>query len=207
MNDRGNSLSPTMRRLAGVVCLFAGLGLVGRAAAIAFEGAAWQRQAAVRFEPSRGTTPAVVTSPEAHDHRPAPGEPLTRLRVDRLGIDVVVAEGSDAETLNLGPGHLRESAYPGSPGNSIIAGHRDGAFGQLRAARLGDVIELNDGNRPLRYRIVSIDIVDRHDRRLLAPSGRPILTLVTCYPFRYVGPAPERYVVRAEPEEMAAPLF
>ena len=196
-----------MRRLAGVICLIAGLGLVGRAAAIALEGAAWQRRAAVRFEPSRATTPAVVSSPEANDHRPAPGEPLTRLRVDRLGIDVVVAEGSDAETLNLGPGHLRESALPGSPGNSIIAGHRDGAFGQLRAARLGDVIELNDGNGPLRYRISSIDIVDRHDRRLLAPSDRTILTLVTCYPFRYVGPAPERYVVRAEPEEMAAPLF
>jgi sortase A len=86
---------------------------------------------------------------------------------------------------------------PGEPDNCIIAGHRDGPFRRLGAARPGDIVEIADRTGMTRYRIDSIETVPKEDLRPLAPSSAPVLTLVTCFPFNYVGRAPRRFIVRA----------
>jgi sortase A len=179
-----------LRRLFGLMVLVAGLFLLGKAVAVRAEGLAWQAAESVRFDLLRAA-PTAITPPR-------PGEALARLRVDRLGLEVMVAEGSDGETLALGPGHMRKSALPGAPGNCIIAGHRDAEFRRLRDIRAGDLIDLNGWSGAARYRVTAIRIVDRDETALLAQSDEARLTLVTCYPFYYFGPAPQRFVVQAE---------
>jgi len=160
----------------------------------------WQVRHADRFQvaPRVATPPSRPREPLPVD--PAPpsrGGALARLRVPRLGIDVVVAEGTDSRTLSLGPGHLEGSALPGQSDNCIIAGHRDGPFSRLRGARPGDRVEITDVAGLKSYRVDSVDVIDKRDTRVLAPSSTPLLTLVTCYPFHYVGHAPRRFIVRA----------
>jgi sortase A len=168
----------------------AGLFLLGQAAAIRAEGFAWQAAESARFD--------LIQSTESMIASPRPGEALARLRVDRLGLEVMVAEGSDEKTLALGPGHMQESALPGEPGNCIIAGHRDAEFRRLRDIRVGDVVDLSGWSGSARYRVTAIRIVDRDQTGLLAVGEEARLTLVTCYPFFYVGPAPQRFIVQAE---------
>ena len=168
----------------------AGLFLLGKATAIRAEGFAWQAAESARFD--------LIQSTESTIASPRPGEALARLRVDRLGLEVMVAEGSDEKTLALGPGHLQESALPGEPGNCIIAGHRDAEVRRLRDIRVGDLVDLSGWSGSARYRVTAIRIVDRDQTGLLAVGEEARLTLVTCYPFLYVGPAPQRFIVQAE---------
>jgi len=182
--------SVALRRLFGLMVVVAGLFLLGKAVSVRAEGFAWQAAESDRFDLIRTTTSGIAP--------PLPGEALARLRVDRLDLEVMVAEGSDAETLALGPGHMENSALPGESGNCVIAGHRDAEFRQLRDIRAGDVIDLNGRSGPARYRVTATHIVDRDETGLLAQSDDARLTLVTCYPFYYVGPAPQRFIVQAE---------
>jgi sortase A len=184
------------RRLLGLMVVVAGLFLLGRAVALRADRIAWQAAESARFDRMEPDSPAAA---------PAPGEALARLTIDRLGLEAMVARGSDPETLALGPGHVPGSALPGGPGNCIIAGHRDADFRRLRNIRKGDLIELS--GRPGRaiYRVDGIDIVDRDDTALLGQDGDPRLTLVTCYPFFHVGPAPRRFIVRADLVSSAGP--
>ena len=115
----------------------------------------------------------------------------------------MIVEGTDAKSLRLGPGHLEGSALPGEPDNCIIAGHRDGPFRRLGSARPGDIVEIADRARVSRYRVESIETVPKDDLRPLSPSSEPVLTLITCFPFRYVGKAPNRFIVRASLLEVA----
>jgi LPXTG-site transpeptidase (sortase) family protein len=109
-----------------------------------------------------------------------------------------VVEGTDSRSLSQGPGHLEGSALPGAPDNCVIAGHRDGPFGRLRAARAGDILELaGQAGGVARYRVLSVEVVGKDDTRALTPSREPRLTLVTCYPFHVLGRAGRRFVVRA----------
>ena len=192
-------MTGTIRRIAGSCCVVAGAGLLLYAASVTARGAIWQERHAAQFSRQVAATPAPV--PTGQVAPPRRGEALARLRVPRLGIDVVVAEGTDARSLSLGAGHLEDSALPGQPDNCIIAGHRDGPFGRLRSARAGDLVEISDGVRRHRYEIVERRVVRKDDVRDLAPAARPILTLVTCYPIDHLGPAPRRLVVRGELRE------
>jgi sortase A len=180
-----------VRRALGIGCAALGAALLLYAASVTAAAAAWQARAA------RRSAAVAAPGPDHADSAVARGRPLGRLRIERLGIDVMVAEGSDRRTLLRGPGHLEGSALPGEPDNCIIAGHRDGAFRRLGGARPGDRVEIATGGGTARYRVDAITIVDRDDASPLAPADRAILTLVTCHPFRYVGPAPRRFIVRA----------
>ena len=119
-----------------------------------------------------------------------------RLEIPRLGMNVVVLEGSDDDALALGPGHLQGTAWPGEPGNTVIAGHRDMTFRALRHIHLRDRIQLS-GDRTYTYVVRKILIVDPQNRAILEDSNAPTLTLITCYPFRYIGSAPKRFVIQA----------
>lgn len=126
------------------------------------------------------------------------GELVGRMEIPRLKISVAVAEGTDAATLRRAAGHILGTSLPGQAGNIGIAGHRDTVFRPLRQARQGDVIVLVTSQGEYRYRVVSTTIVSPTDVGVLKPDGHEILTLVTCYPFFFIGPAPDRFIVRAE---------
>lgn len=123
--------------------------------------------------------------------------PLAVLRISKLQLEVPVLDGTDELSLNRGVGHIRGTAYPGEDGNIGIAGHRDGFFRGLKEVRPGDVIELQTLNRSAAFRVDQILIVSPKDVSVLQPKPAPSLTLVTCYPFYFIGSAPQRYIVEA----------
>jgi sortase A len=138
-----------------------------------------------------------------------PGESLGRLEISRLGLEVIVAEGVDAKTLRRAAGHIPGTALPGAAGNVGIAGHRDSFFRPLKDVAAGDEVVVTTPYGTTRYRVETTEIVDPHRVDVLDPTAEPTLTLVTCYPFYYVGSAPKRFIVTAreiafEPRPAAA---
>jgi LPXTG-site transpeptidase (sortase) family protein len=131
--------------------------------------------------------------------------PLAILRIPRIELEVPVLAGTDELALNRGVGHIEGTPRPGFSGNVGIAGHRDGFFRGLKDVSAGDVLELESLERTDRYRIESITIVSPDRVDVLAPTDVPTLTLVTCYPFYYIGSAPKRYIVRAALDESDVP--
>ena len=125
--------------------------------------------------------------------------PVAVLRVSRLQLTVPVFEGTDDLTLNRGVGRIAGTAQPGELGNVGIAGHRDGFFRVLKDIQIGDSIELLVNNRTLVYRVRSVEIVDPSNTEVLRNADGSELTLVTCYPFYFVGSAPQRFIVHAFP--------
>lgn len=123
--------------------------------------------------------------------------PQAVLRIPAANLEVPVVEGTSALVLNRAAGHLTGTSLPGGPGNIVIAGHRDGFFRRLKNVSVGDQIQLAHGTGLDTYVVDRLDIVDRKDTSALQPSHQPVLTLVTCYPFFYLGAAPQRYIVHA----------
>ena len=126
-----------------------------------------------------------------------PGGLIGRMEVQRLGVSVVVMEGISNKTLRRAVGHIGGTALPGQAGNVGIAGHRDTFFRPLRNIQIDDLITLTTPRGEYRYRVVSTKVVNPDDLAVLNSDGNEILTLVTCYPFYFVGPAPSRFIVRA----------
>jgi sortase A len=128
-----------------------------------------------------------------------PGPPaMAVLRIPKFGIEVPVLPGTDEVTLDRAVGHIDDTALPGLDGNIGIAGHRDGFFRGLKDIGVGDVIELETPHGKEVYRVQRTWVVSPDDVSVLDPTPTRSLTLVTCYPFYFVGPAPERFIVRAE---------
>jgi len=123
--------------------------------------------------------------------------PLAVLRIPRIQLEVPVLPGTDDRTLDRAVGHIEDTALPGADGNSGIAGHRDGFFRGLKDIAEGDLIELETTEVKEVYRVERTWVVDPEDVSVLDQTPMRVLTLVTCYPFYYVGPAPRRYIVRA----------
>lgn len=121
-----------------------------------------------------------------------------RLLIPALDMNVMVLEGTDRWTLNRAVGHIENTDLPGKTGNVGISGHRDGFFRNLGRISKGDEISLVTTEKTYTYQVESTEIVNPADIHVLAPSSQPILTLVTCYPFYYVGEAPERFIVKAQ---------
>jgi len=139
--------------------------------------------------------------------RPSEGEPLGRLVLPRLGLDLVVFEGTSDETLRKGPGHLSGTAWPDAGlagGNCVIAGHRDTFFRKLASARTNDVLRVHGPSGISTYRLRERRIVGPEEAWVAARTAEPRITLITCYPFGYVGAAPYRLVWSATPVESAA---
>lgn len=128
----------------------------------------------------------------------APGVPVARLLIPRLGLDEIVLEGVDGNSLNAGPGHLPGSAFPGERGNSVISAHRDRHFARLGSIQVGDTIVTESGAHDDRWVVISKRVIDA-DAPALFHSADATLTLTTCWPIRYLGTAPERLIVTAKP--------
>ena len=127
---------------------------------------------------------------------PAPA-PLAVLRIPRIRLEVAVLEGTDEFVLNRAVGHIAGTALPGADGNSGIAGHRDGFFRGLKDIAVGDVVEIETLDGKEEYRIERTWIVTPEDVSVLDRTPARSLTLVTCYPFYFIGSAPQRFIVRA----------
>ena len=167
-------------------------------------------RAAVASPRSSGDAPAVEVDQSLWDARrvrayaralmrPAP-PPLALLRIPRLGLEAPVLAGTDEWTLDRAVGHIEGTARPGEQGNVGIAGHRDGFFRVLKDIAEGDVVELALPAEVRRFRVQRVSIVGQTDTHVLAASRESRLTLVTCYPFYFVGSAPRRFIVQARPE-------
>jgi sortase A len=123
--------------------------------------------------------------------------PLGRIEIASIGLTAMIQEGTSNRTLQRGVGHITGTALLGKSGNVGLAGHRDTFFRKLRDIQAGDDIKLTTLTGSVLYRVDLISIVEPEDSGVLRDSGENILTLVTCYPFSYIGPAPKRFIVRA----------
>ncbi len=142
-------------------------------------------------------TPQRVAPLEAAAPRPALGDLLGRLEIPRLGISALVAEGTDDGTLRTAIGHLPQTPLPGERGNVALAAHRDTHFRALRKIEVGDRIRIHSWEGETEYEVTATHVVAPQDVSVLTPTPGHNLTLITCYPFGYIGPAPQRFVVQA----------
>jgi LPXTG-site transpeptidase (sortase) family protein len=165
--------------------------------------AIWCAKVLVEARYTASLPPAKVTMTAA-DGEPARRPPiqegtvLARLEIPSLKIATTVLEGSGDETLRKASGHIEETPLPGEAGNVGIAGHRDTVFRPLEHAKAGDALNVTTADHVYHYAIRKTFIVDPQDVSVLDATDRPTLTLVTCYPFQYMGHAPRRFIVRAE---------
>ena len=167
-----------------------GLGCLGMYAYETVEARRFQSEQAAVFEQQARAqvAPGVVKR----------GGLVGMLDVPRLQFSTAVIEGDDTGTLQRSVGHLPDTPMPWDAGNSAIAGHRDGLFRPLKDVKIGDEIRFRTTRDEYRYRVTKTSIVMPDDLSVLAPQSDPAtLTLITCYPFYYVGSAPKRYVVHA----------
>lgn len=134
---------------------------------------------------------------EFKTHQPA-GEILTKLSIPRIGLRAVVIEGTSSRSLLLGPGHMTGSAIPGTDGNSIIAGHRDTFFRHLQSLKIGDAIYVLRSGKRFHYAVIEKKVVQANDISVLRARSDSELTLITCYPTHFIGPAPQRLIIVAK---------
>jgi LPXTG-site transpeptidase (sortase) family protein len=143
-----------------------------------------------RHLPGEGAAEAAVNK--------ARGSWLARLEAPAVRLKATVLEGSDDGTLRRAAGHIEYTALPGEPGNIGIAGHRDTTFYAVRNIGVGDLLTLTTAAGVFEYKVNRTWIVEPEDVHVLDPTPRPSLTLVTCYPFNFIGNAPKRFIVRGE---------
>lgn len=197
------SVTRTDRRVLPFVLMWAGLALliyVGSQYGMMY---AEQRRLAREWERQQQQVPVRLEN-AAIVHTPSDG--LTRLSIPKINLDAVVVEGTTRKNLLLGPGHLQDSAAPGEAGNSVITAHRDTFFRHIYELNEGDQILVQRDGKAYTYQVTGKKVVQPTDMSVLQESKDPRLTLITCYPTYYVGPAPGRLVVFSkllEPQEEA----
>ena len=178
-----------MSRYAARVLLAAGLLALGYAAFVVADAKAFQAIEQQRFEHARD---GVATAPVLVD-----GGSIGEIQIPRLGLTAVIVQGDSTAILQRAVGHLTGTALPGEPGNVVLAGHRDTFFRPLKGVHAGDAITLKTRGGDFEYLVESTAVVRPSDVRVLRPTGGRTLTLITCFPFSYLGSAPDRFIVRA----------
>src|SRR5688500_15222194 len=180
----------------GIVCL----GYYGYVSA---ESALYQAYETRELDAILASAPPAPPALPASPALPAPpkalkaGDAVGRIEIPRLGVSAVVRAGSDARTLRLAVGHIPGTALPGESGNVGLAAHRDTFFRRLGEIREDDEVRIVTPEGTFSYRVKNTQVVDPKDVWVLDPTDAPALTLVTCYPFTFVGSAPRRFIVRA----------
>ena len=207
----------TLLRWSRYLCLSVGVLLLGYCGFVLLDASLYQTYQSRLFQqslksraPSKSSAENLQASPlhaaeeepnraqtENHGIDGRGSSALGRIEINAIGLEAMIMEGTDAKTLRRAVGHISGTPLPGQQGNVAIAGHRDTFFRALRNIRKNDEITLTTLSGSYRYRVDSIKVVQPDDSAVLDNSDAEILTLVTCYPFYLVGPAPKRFVVRA----------
>jgi sortase A len=130
--------------------------------------------------------------------RPAVGEKIGELIIPKLKIKLPIVEGTDEAQLEKGIGHYQTSVLPGEPDNSVIAGHRETKLRDMGQLKKGDDIIIHSDEGTFTFRVTKTWITDKEDRTVIVSLGCPVLTVITCYPFNWIGAAPQRYIVQAD---------
>jgi sortase A len=170
--------------------LAAGVALLGYVVYVEVDTWAYQALERRRFEDVRlHALPAPAAIVE--------GDAIGEIVIARIGLRAMVAQGESAQVLQRAVGHLADTALPGELGNVVLAGHRDTFFRPLRDVQVGDTVLLRTRTADVDYVVESTAVVPPTDLDVLQPAGGRTLTLITCFPFSFVGSAPDRFIVRA----------
>lgn len=145
-----------------------------------------QRRLAQQWEEQNAAAPAPAETR---------GDGLTKVVIPKIGLDAIVVEGTSRKQLLLGPGHLEDTPQPGEPGNAVITAHRDTFFRRIYELHHGDTVEVRRNGKVYLYEVTGKKVVKPTDVSVLRQGSDKRLTLITCYPTYYIGPAPERLVV------------
>ena len=188
LTKRSEVTSSHILRWVGYVFFAIGILAIGYAGYIVADAHIYQALETRKFElPIPATEPRVFV----------PGDVIGEIDVPRLGLNAIVVQGDTDANLRRAVGHLSNTSLPGEPGNVALAGHRETFFRPLRDVRPGDVITIKTFDAEFEYEVESTEVVLPSDIRVLQASSENSLTLVTCFPFYYVGAAPKRFIVRA----------
>ena len=182
-----------IRRLFAFLLLFLGAGVVLASGAAFFWSEELQRIYASSLPTIDHAARVTAGMPGAQR-----GKPIGRLEIPRLGLSSVVLEGDDVAELLFGVGHLTDTPLPWQGGNSVFAAHRDTFFRPLAGIRRNDVIKFSTADAEFEYVVKDLKVVEPSDLAVLDPTPSATLTLITCFPFDYIGPAPNRFIVTAE---------
>lgn len=187
-------------RFAFHIFLAAGIVALGYAGYVELDRYWYQHVETVNFERLNvAAEPPVVETGSVVE-----GGVLGEIEVPRLRIKAIVVQGDKENLLQRAVGHIPETALPNQPGNVALAGHRDGVFRPLRKIQPGDAITLRTAGHEYQYEVQWTAIVPPTALKVIQPTSEPSLTLITCFPFYYVGAAPDRFVVRARKIPAAA---
>jgi len=191
----------TILRWSRNVFLIVGVLILGYCGFVLLDAKVYQVHETRHFQQQiKDFKPAIASEGSVHEvsFHLLTGKPLGEIELTRIGVTAMILEGTDDRTLRRAVGHIPGTPLPGQPGNVAIAGHRDTFFRALRNVRRDDEITVTTFDGSNRYRVDSTQVVEPEDTQVLNNSGGDILTLVTCYPFYFVGPAPKRFIVRAQ---------
>ena len=186
----GNMRRHATRRALSLVLVIVGAGLLGYVAS-----QYWFMYHAQRSLEAEWERQAASTTPTGQGAGQAARQALTRMLIPKINLDAIVLEGASRKQLSLGPGHITNTVLPGETGNAVITGHRDTFFRHIFELSTGDEIDVQRNGQVFRYRVTDKKIVDPDDVSVLNRTSDAQLTLITCYPIYYVGPAPKRLVV------------
>jgi sortase A len=182
----------------------AGLSTLAYCVIVTMEGRhyqAWAREQLQKCSSDLNTFAAPSNPSESLTHAALPGSRgialVGRVDVPRIHLSAMIAEGSTTPVLDLAVGHVPGTALPGETGNTALAAHRDTFFRRLGELEPGDLIRISDPRAVYNYRVTFTDIVNPYETWVLQSASGATLTLITCYPFHFVGAAPKRFVVRA----------
>jgi sortase A len=176
-------------RLVARVLMTAGLLALGYVAYVVADAKAYQAIEQWRFDLARQDAAPASALVE--------GGSIGEIQIPRLGLSATVVQGESPAILQRAVGHLADTALPGEAGNVVLAGHRDTFFRPLKHVRAGDAITLKTRDGDFEYRVESTAVVAPSHVDVLQPTGGRTLTLITCFPFSYLGSAPDRFIVRA----------
>jgi sortase A len=180
----------------GTILLVAGLAAMGLFAWSELDRYWYQQQHASAFPQVSSSDEEIIVARPAKARAVDPAL-IGRLVIPNLDLNVLIREGVDGKTLRRAAGHVPDTALPGQPGNVVVAAHRDTFFRPLRKIREGDEIRVITAEETVRYQVNGLMVVSPDYVTALEPTTEPTITLITCYPFDYVGPAPKRFIVRA----------
>lgn len=184
-------------RVAQRLFFWVGFVILAYTGSIAAYGSIYQRYQSQRFDQSFASHDVVKAAIAEEPRDLLEGDMVGKLEIPRLGISVVIFHGVEDQTLIGGAGHVPGTPLPGGDGNSVLAAHRDTYFRKLEGILPGDSIQVSTLRGSFEYIVDSIEIVDPEDTRVMESRALPELTLITCYPFYFVGNAPKRFIVHS----------